>query len=549
MININELLKKQELYWNESKKQQVMDKESIWYGGYNFVNETVMSRAITQGLCLYCEKDSPLYKDEDVLLRMKLNSEYLLKFQNKSGLISLLNCNIDSPPDTAFWVNDLAIAHFYIEKSGMQELKEIDDNILKFLDRTQAPLITGGFHTPNHRWVITCALGFLYRIFKNEDLRKRANDYLAEGIDINTDGEWTERSNSVYNAVSDLYMYHIGESFGLDEAFDAVRKNLDMMKYLLHPNDYIATEYSTRQDKGVAARMDARYTISYMLMAKRDNNPQYVYMAEKAIKNAANFGLFLMYARLYEDVFFTDIKPEPISNKYIKLINEGSVTEVPKAKSKFGDSVLRYRDDDLSITVMAGQPDFLFFQNGNARIFGIRFTFGWFGMGGVSFPTVEKINDKTYRMSTKVMGKYWQVLPGDVAGKYNGNFNAMPNNSREDINKVYFDTECIITLCDDGIELDLSADCEYFLFTQLVCMLDADGSLECDNSTKMNAYVTRLDSGSAVYTNNGSVIEVEGNGAEHDLDIIRGDNLNRDAKNLVLNWVNPKHKKVIIKCK
>ena len=85
------------------------------------------------------------------------------------------------------------------------------------------------------------------------------------------DGEWTERSNSVYNAVSDLYMYHIGESFGLDEAFDAVRKNLDMMKYLLHPNDYIATEYSTRQDKGVAARMDARYTISYMLIPFASN--------------------------------------------------------------------------------------------------------------------------------------------------------------------------------------------------------------------------------------------------------------------------------------
>ena len=505
MINISELIQRQESYWEDLKQHQCMDEKSMWYGGFNYAYEFAMTKIITQGLPLYCEAGSRYYKSEDILERMKLNSEFLLKYQNDSGLISLLDCNIESPPDTAFMVNDLAIAHFYIERSKMTELKTIDENIVGFLRRTQNGLINGGFHTPNHRWVISCALGMLYNIFGNEELKKRAHEYIAEGIDINDDGEWTERSNACYNAVSDLYMYHIGEIFHIDEAFEAVRKNLEMMKFLLHPNDYIVTEYSTRQDKGKVATMDARYTIAYMLTAGKYNEPEFVYMAERAIEHAKEFGGLLQYARLYEEYILADIEPKPVSDKYIKMINSGSKARVPKPKSAFGDSVLRYRNGSMSVTVMAGQPDFLFFQYGDARIFGIR-----------------------------------------SVAVYKGNFNAMPNDSREDIGKVEFSAECIIELKDDGIDLDISAG-GHFLFTQLVCMFDRNGKLEGDDLKSMNEWVVRQNSGRSVYTDGGSEIEVTGGGSDHDLGVIRGDSLNKEAQNLVFNFISPEHRKIMIR--
>lgn len=549
MIDTSDLIKRQELFWEKLKKEQCMDKDSVWYGGFNFAYQHSETKILVEGLPLYCDKRSSYYRNEELLKRIKLNSEFVLRYQHKSGLISLLDCNIQSPPDTAFMVNLLAICHFYIEEADIPELEEVDKNILTFLERTQNALITGGFHTPNHRWVISCALSFLYLIFKREDLKARAKQYLAEGIDINESGEWTERSNAIYNAVSDLFMYHIGKNFDVPKALDAVRKNLDMMKYLLHPNNYIVTEYSTRQDKGKIAHMDFRYTIVYQLMSAEDNNAEYAYMAEQAIKEAQSFGEILLYSGIYKDEMNAPIKAEPISDKYIKMINEGAVTIVPKAKSTFGDSVLRYRNGDLSITIMAGQPDFLFFQYGDARIFGMRFVPGWFGLGGISFPTIEKISDNKYRMATPVKGKYWQVMQSERVSEYNGNFSIMPNDEREDINKVEFFAECIISLFDDGIDIELTAEGFDFLFTQLVCMFDEDGCLQGEDIAEMNKWVTRQNSGKSVYTCGGFSIELAGIGNEHDIDVVRGDVLNKEAQNLVFNFVAPKKKKISIRCK
>lgn len=547
MIDFDYLIKKQDNVIKEVIEKQCTDEKSLWYGGFNPADEISRTEFILSALPIYADKRSEYYKNSEILGRMKLNIENLLKFQHKSGLISLMDCNINSPPDTAFTINDLAICHYFIKKTNMPELEPLDKDILKFMEISKKGLTEGGFHTPNHRWVISCALGFLYDIFGDEKLKTRASEYLAEGIDINEDGEWTERSNACYNAVSDLYMYHIGENFGIEEAFDAVRKNLEMMKYLLHPNDYIATEYSTRQDKGKIAHMDARYTIVYQLMAGKYNDEEMAYMAQLGIKNSKNFGKLLLYSGVYEEFMHADVRPKKISNSYIKLFGEKNVAEVPKQKSTFGDSVLRYRNADLSVTIMAGQPDFIFFQYGNARIFGIRLVVGWFGLGGVSFPTIEKVNDTTYRLFAQAYGKYWQTFDKNTAEKYKGNFSKMPNDEREDIGKVSFSAECVVSLENDGLSLEISVDSEYLLFTQLVCMLDARGTLETDDKTELRENVTRQNSSKSVYSCDNSKIEIIGGGSEHDYAVIRGDSLNRDAENLVFNMMSPKNKKIYIK--
>lgn len=548
MFNIPELIKRQELCWNNIAEHQCLDKDSIWYGGFNYAYTHEMTRILIEGLPMYCNANSAHFRNDDILRRMTLNSEFLLKYQHESGLISLLDCNIQSPPDTAFMVNDLAICHFYIKKSGMAELEVIDNNVLKFMERSMDALAAGGFHTPNHRWVICCALGFLYEIFKIEKLKDRARELLSEGIDINADGEWTERSNACYNAVSDLYMYHIGKIFGVPEAINAVRKNLDMMKFLLHPNDYIVTEYSTRQDKGQIAYMDSRYTITYGLMAAEDNNSEYVYMAERALERTTDFGRILLYFGVYEKEIAAQISSKPISNEYIRLINRGAVTAVPKQKSMFGDSVLRYRKGDLSVTVMAGQPDFVFLQYKNARMFGMRFTVGWFGMGGVSFPTIEELDGNRYRLAATFRGKYMQTLPESLTDSLNGNFNAFPNELREDVNKVEFSAECIVSLTEKGIELEFSVAGQEFLFTQLVCMLDCGGELSGEDTEALSEYAIRQNGGRSVYEHDGSRLVFDGCGGEHDLKVIRGDALNKDAVNLVFNMITPKKRKITISC-
>ena len=46
-------------------------------------------------------------------------------------------------------------------------------------------LITGGIHTPNHRWVVSCALTKLYELWPDQRYMDRANQWLRENIDPN----------------------------------------------------------------------------------------------------------------------------------------------------------------------------------------------------------------------------------------------------------------------------------------------------------------------------------------------------------------------------
>ena len=46
-------------------------------------------------------------------------------------------------------------------------------------------LLCGGFHTPNHRWVIASSLMVSADFFGKDEYAKGAEGYLAEGIDCN----------------------------------------------------------------------------------------------------------------------------------------------------------------------------------------------------------------------------------------------------------------------------------------------------------------------------------------------------------------------------
>lgn len=79
---------------------------------------------------------------------------------------------------------------------------------------------------------------------------QRAEQWLAEGMDITPDGEWTERSNGIYSAVSDIMLIHAARLLNRPELLDPVRLNLRMMVYLVHPTGEVVTDYSGRQDLG-----------------------------------------------------------------------------------------------------------------------------------------------------------------------------------------------------------------------------------------------------------------------------------------------------------
>ena len=81
-----------------------------------------------------------------------------------------------------------------------------------------------------------------------DSLRKRAAQYLAEGVDEDEDGEYAERSTGNYNAVVNNAMFAIGQETGEELYYDYARKNLKMMLLYIDPDDTIFTQNSSRQD-------------------------------------------------------------------------------------------------------------------------------------------------------------------------------------------------------------------------------------------------------------------------------------------------------------
>ncbi|MDP4502628.1 hypothetical protein [Nonomuraea turcica] len=158
--------------------------------------------------------------------------------------------NVDSPPDSAFSVNDLADALRLLRRDppGAAEHR-LADLLDDLLTAVTPALARGGVHTPNHRWEISAALARLHRLAPDRVLAERVGQWLAEGVDIDDDGLYSERSANYAAYVSNPSLLTIAEVFDRPDLVDAVERNLDATLDLLLPDGSVETVLSRRQDQ------------------------------------------------------------------------------------------------------------------------------------------------------------------------------------------------------------------------------------------------------------------------------------------------------------
>lgn len=205
-----------------------------------------------------------------LLPRALLAADALLRSQRPSGLLDLITVNYDSAPDTGFTVQQLCtvieLARSWTtgqaigvaaDEPATARSAGADPNwnallsrIELFIRRAVPGMMTGGFHTPNHRWVIAAALSQAGRLFPDLDVRRGVDAYLAEGIDLDAEGFFIERSVGVYDAVNTRSLLLIAENYGWPGALEAVERNLRLDLHLLHADGTAETGLSRRQDYG-----------------------------------------------------------------------------------------------------------------------------------------------------------------------------------------------------------------------------------------------------------------------------------------------------------
>jgi len=365
---------------------------SIGGNGIHWVQGT--TEMISTLCCGICGPGSTYFQSEQLVEPLRLAVAYLLRAQHPDGTIDLHTSNFASPPDTAFAIDRMYPVYRLFSTSGLAALREIAVDLGTFIQRAAGAVAVGGIHTPNHRWVACAALAQANAIEPHQAYVDRADAWLAETIDIDPDGQYTEKSTLAYSAVIDRALITTAELLHRPELYDPVRRNLEMMLFYVHADGEVVTEASRRQDKFTRGSL-ARYYLPYRTLALRDGNGQFAAMARTLERNHID-QLIDLIAFLSEPAFGGELPPDaPLPESYVKVFPHSSLARIRRGRT--------------SATVLADNTTFFSLHKGRAALDAVRLATAFFGKGQFSSDTLT-VEDGRFILRQVLEGPYFQPL-------------------------------------------------------------------------------------------------------------------------------------------
>ena len=395
----------------------------------------------------YYTPESRYYHDDTLLHRALLSMKWTNARQHEDGSLDLLETNFHDSAETAFTVHELGPAYKVMKALTRHTPAEdaLEIEILRYLNGSADAMINLGFHTPNHRWVISAALAYCWRLLGREDCRAHIDDFLREGIDCDENGEYTERSSGVYNAICDRALSMMARELDMPELYEHVKRNLRMILTYVEPDDTISTINSRRQDVGKAPDWTMYYS-NFLQMALVTGDGEFAWVADRMLEQLEKRPFAPYCEQLSELILNADLRARLAEIQPVApCFNYNRFYEA--------SGVVRYREGDFALTIVKERPVFIKFQYKNHAGY-VRMAGSFFARGQFAAQTLTRIDDG-YELRFHDRWGYKRPLPEKPE---TSDWTKMDHSKRENVAMQDLDMVVRIHLLSDGMTLDVSGE-------------------------------------------------------------------------------------------
>ncbi|MEV5958530.1 hypothetical protein AB0M11_33120 [Streptomyces sp. NPDC051987] len=422
------------------------------------VTHRTLARRVKTLIAAYRSPDSALHASGRAVAAMTDHLRALRAAQTPTGLFAGGD-NVQSPPDSAFTVNDVCDAHVLAAGAG-PDLRDVTAALAEIAGAASESLRTGGVHTPNHRWELCAALARLHRSFPDDRLLDRVAQWLAEGVDIDAEGLYSERSANYAVHVSNPSLLLLADVLGRPDLRDAVERNLATTLDLIRPDGTVETVHSRRQDQSHPFPL-APYLAHFRLLAVRTGRGDFSRAARLAAAGGIGDPDLLAQTLLTPDLAcaLPAPAPEPLArHRYITTARLAARASATAHSVLYGGSDVP--EQRLIRSGLACNPTFLRLFAGDAVLDAVRLSRGFFDLGPFRAADMRQTAENRYLLTETLTAAYYQPLPPDLRrddaayrladeGRFSAAM-AFPDRPRDEVAHT---TLVEVDLRDDGADL------------------------------------------------------------------------------------------------
>ncbi|WP_432535099.1 hypothetical protein [Kineococcus arenarius] len=386
----------------------------------------------------------------------------LAALQGPGGLFD--GDNLASPPDSSFTLNDLCLTLALCEDSGEPRSSELAAALRRIAERAMPPIRTGGVHTPNHRWEVCSALARWYALTGEGAYARRVEEWLAEGVDQQGDGMYSERSPLYAAAVTNPSLLVVADVLGRPGPLAAVRRNLEAFLPLVDDDGTVECVHSRRQDQHTDGFPGGAFAVQYRRFAVEEGRADFARAAlllQDAPGGDPTSDLAQTMARPSLTRPLPVAAPTPGPDRAVLAPSGLAVSRRgPQRLVVFGGS-----DQPTSPRIASGLANtatFLRFRHGAASVRAARLSTAFFGLGAFRSGTLEQA-EGGWLLRQRLTAAYHQPLPagarrddGAYALQDEGRFWAAMDFSRRSRDEVHLDTRVLVREVRGGVDLHLA---------------------------------------------------------------------------------------------